>query len=175
VSPNTKQLIKLNTQPTSKFTASPKKISERPSRKVKFADFEYMDNSEIEAELSREERQSMDRVTARKFEVEARIKRNLERRLAREARSGSDNPLPKRQETHPQKKTVKIVAEPVPIKNKQTRVQRKDYAKYDDDSEEEFYESSLKRQKIDCSVVPAVEKKTFNRPKSSAVDSQGEN
>ena len=80
-SPNTKQLIKLNSQPkfTSKFNASPNAAVERPRRKVKFADFEYMHDSEIETELDKEETQGLNRLQNRKAQEEQRKKRFQER------------------------------------------------------------------------------------------------
>jgi hypothetical protein len=45
---------------------------------------------------------------------------------------------------HPSKTIEKVIPAPVPISNKQTRTQRKDYSKYDD-SEEEVYEPASKR------------------------------
>jgi len=60
--------MKLNSYPktTSKFTASPISSVERPRRKVKFADFEDLNDSEIETELKWEEEKSNERIKARK-------------------------------------------------------------------------------------------------------------
>jgi len=55
---------------TSKFNDSPSAAVERPRRRVKFADFEFMQDSEIETELDREEERGIDKVKKRRIQEE---------------------------------------------------------------------------------------------------------